>query len=200
MEFELVPFEMRYDDLSVSVAAHPRGGFCFVEYTLRGDLTNVVVPQEGDHERADELWLGSCFELFVKFSEDSQQYLEYNVGFDGRWNLFQFDDHCEGKSEVSMEELDTTIRCGKKVVRVSIMLPWEVFQESKCGFAAVLKHSDGSRSFWALGHDTKSPDLHNDSFFNVTLAPEGINVSETTGEQRLQGVLKVLQEQDKLPS
>ncbi len=193
MEFELVPFEKRNDDLSVSVSAHPRGGFCFVEYTLRGNLTDIVRPEEVDHERADELWLNSCFELFAKFSPESKEYLEYNFGFDGRWNLFQFDDHCSGKKEIDLDELDNTVRCGTKVVRVSVMLPWEIFEQTMCGFAAILKHSDGSRSFWALGHDSETADLHNDKFFSATLTPEAINVKAETGEQRLNGIVKMMQ-------
>ena len=63
-------------------------------YTMYGRITDVRIPCVSSSERADNLWLHTCFEAFV--SADGSAYYELNFSPSTEWALYQFDSYRTG--------------------------------------------------------------------------------------------------------
>ena len=66
-------------------------------YKISGNLPFVMsTDSNSKHLRKDELWLGNCFEFFIR-STHSNEYLEFNLSPEGSWNVFHFDSYRKNK-------------------------------------------------------------------------------------------------------
>lgn len=169
--FRLIPFaqEPRVAGLTLHGSVELDGSVVRAEYVLTGELTALVIPASASpRERCDGLWRNTCFELFIAPCEQ-QDYLEINVSPSGNWNAYRFTGYREGMASLAVTRL--TSRCAHDQEALRIGFEIEVGETSciaaPCELAvtAVIEHSDGARSYWALAHKNDRPDFHRrDSF------------------------------------
>ena len=116
--------------------------------------------------RADNLWQTTCFELFVRNSNDNG-YREFNFSPSQRWAAYRFEGYREG-----MAQLD--LAAGPQIVTESgdelfVQTVWlaraDVANVVAIGLCAVIEELNGRKSFWALAHGRDEPDFHDPACF-----------------------------------
>ena len=91
MEFQLIQFNGNRD-LRCSLDLLTDGlQFSFEVPHAR----ELIWPDYESIRRADNLWLSTCFELFLA-GESQPGYTEFNVSPSGAWNCYRFDDYRHG--------------------------------------------------------------------------------------------------------
>jgi hypothetical protein len=129
-----------------------------------------VLPA-GDGGRADELWRRTCFEAFLRAS-DEDAYQEWNFAPSGDWAAYDFCAYREGMSNaqvgaapyIRMEDNLTWWTLGATIA-VPSGRSWDF------GLSAVLEEKDGTKSYWALAHPAgDKPDFHHPDCFAARLA------------------------------
>lgn len=141
-------------------------------FLLEGELDLLRLPApkpQAARTRRDELWNGTCFELFWG-PRGSAAYTELNVSPAGDWNLYDFDAYREGMRPAALSEtpvLESAATASGRVWRGSCPLAHDGPLEA--GATAVLAREDGTREYWALGHGGVKPDFHLRSSFLLVL-------------------------------
>lgn len=128
-----------------------------------------VIPKLTEPWRADELWLTTCFEAFLR-PEGEASYREWNFAPSGNWAAFDFSSHREGMARadvgsppyIRMEDNFTWWALGATIA-VDAETQWEL------GLSAVLEEKDGIKSYWALAHEGEEPDFHDPGCFVARL-------------------------------
>ncbi len=198
MNFELVSNTPRPNDPIVAVDIHSRGEVYFVEFSIRGDRSDIVIPEMCEEtERKGKLTEESHFELFAANKEDSK-YTQFIFSLNNRWNCFNFTDYKEGKTQPQIDEMDIQLRPAKVIFRVSAMLPADILNDRLCGIFATLKHTDGSESIWTLTGAEKPEDTHSMDNFIAEFVGESISVSDERNSQRLDGIVEAMKSKGKL--
>lgn len=198
MNFELVSNAPRANDPVVSVDIHSRDEFYFVEFSIRGNRDDIVIPEMcEDTERKGNLSEESHFELFAANKENSQ-YSQFIFSLNNRWNCFNFTDYKEGKTQPQIDEMDIQIRPAKVILRISAMLPADKLNNRLCGISAMLKFSDGTKSTWTLKGAEKPEDTHCRDNFTAEFISESINVSDERNSQRLDGIVDAMKSKGRL--
>ncbi|MEZ0243623.1 MAG: hypothetical protein ACAH11_09630, partial [Sphingomonas sp.] len=64
------------------------GDEVLLRYLVRG--SNLLLPEARSPERADELWMTTCFEMFVMPQSDDEAYFEFNFSPSTRWAAYAF--------------------------------------------------------------------------------------------------------------
>ncbi|HEV2815974.1 MAG TPA: DOMON-like domain-containing protein [Allosphingosinicella sp.] len=145
-------------------------------FMAEGKLTRTRIPAERASARADELWLGTCFEAFLR-SPDAETYVELNFSPSTEWAAWRFEFYRSGmrQAEIDPPTVKTMI-AGKYLAVVAAvalgplteLVPWQTWE---VGLAAVIEAQDGSVSHWALVHPPGLPDFHHRDCFAADLAP-----------------------------
>ena len=153
---------------TVAVMVERSGSEVLLRYDL-SDPTDVAWPEAAAPGRADELWRFTCFELFL-VHDNGERYVEFNFSPSGRWAAYAFDGYRSDMADLAMrrEPIVTRIRGGVDVVCPIDDLPRGDF---RMGLSAVIKQTDGTKSYWALAHAPGPPDFHNPACFTATLPP-----------------------------
>ena len=162
--------------IDVDVArAHPSQ--LRLTYKVTGRIGDLVLPEPGPPERADNLWQHTCLEAFLRPSP-APGYLEFNFAPSLRWAAYRFDAYrqgmrpaeplmprmksaCDGQTALS---LDAVLALG--TLAIGDTGPWRL------GLAAVIEEKTGNKSYWALTHPQGKPDFHHDAGFVLDLPPE----------------------------
>jgi len=151
-----------------------------LSYQLRGNLEAVIIPDalpaDGPQPRADELWRHTCFEAFL-MPGDGPGYREYNFSPSGEWANYTFTDYRQAHETQTSETEDEpmpVIRVNKDMhsltIETEIALAPQVSNHSlRLGLSAVVEHTDGSLSYWALRHPPGKPDFHHIDAFDLQL-------------------------------
>jgi hypothetical protein len=155
-----------------------------LSYQLRADLGSVIIPDalpaDGPQPRADELWRHTCFEAFL-MPADGPGYREYNFSPSREWASYTFRDYRQPHELQISEPEDEpmpVIRVHRDVKRdmhsltieTEIPLAPQVSNHSlRLGLSAVVEHTDGSLSYWALRHPPGKPDFHHIDAFDLQL-------------------------------
>ena len=127
------------------------------------------IPQPAEPTREDGLWQTTCFEAFLRQSEQDG-YREWNFAPSGKWAAYDFTAPREGMAEsaigappyIRMEDNFTWWALGATIA-VDADTSWEL------GLSAVLEEKDGTKSYWALAHPSDKPDFHHPDCFVVRL-------------------------------
>jgi hypothetical protein len=127
-----------------------------------------VIPA-GEPGRADDLWQTTCFEAFLRAS-DEEAYREWNFAPSGEWAAYDFTSHRDGRGDaevpppyVRVEDNLTWWGLGATIA-VDAGKPWEL------GLSAILEEKDGTKSYWALAHPPgDKPDFHDSICFAARL-------------------------------
>lgn len=161
--------------LTVTAEVEREGTELLLRYSVSGPVERVLLPPLSNApERRDELWLHTCFEVFVRPARSSA-YFELNIAPSGDWALYHFDAPRSGMR--SLDASGPAVSFGSEpgllTLRASMDLgtllspavPWEL------SLTAVIKDGSGIRSYWALAHPAGEPDFHDPDCFVLHLPP-----------------------------
>jgi hypothetical protein len=156
-----------------SIARHV-SSLLTISYEVTGIDGEVLVPAKSEiPARKHGLWKETCFELFLA-QEGSTRYRELNLSPAGHWNVYRFDGYREGmREEPAFAVFPFTVRRLPDTLRVTADIDLRGILRSsppvEVGVSAVLKHTDGEISYWALTHQGPSPDFHRRDAFLIEL-------------------------------
>ncbi len=145
-----------------------------LRYIAAGSIADLVVPEPQAPERRDELWMTTCFEIFLK-PVGSSAYIEFNFSPSTRWAAYAFDAHRSGMRDLAISDppvIATAVEPKRLVVDVSLAvdLPATAYDAA---ISAVIEDRAGPKSFWALAHPAGGPDFHDNACFAADLpAPD----------------------------
>jgi hypothetical protein len=155
-----------------SVARH--GSTLAIRYELHGELTELDIPAPtGQPGRRHGLWEETCFEFFLSL-QDSAAYWEFNLSPAGPWNVYRFQAYRQGMAEetaFTALPLELQKRGNALVLDLELNMAKIVpaNQALQVGISAVIKLSDGRRSYWALTHPGPQADFHRRDGFILSL-------------------------------
>lgn len=188
MTHALHPFaeSLRHLKTTVTVERKPHGlDFSFVLMGARPvDLGEVVLRPLLDprsRSRRDEIWKGTCLELFVGPS-DGRNYVELNLCPSGDWNAYAFDNYRQGMRQLEDVEpplvSHSTSPIGDHHIWTARLSSNQTGGELERILAspslvlsatAVIEYQDGVREYWALTHSGEKPDFHIRESFRLAL-------------------------------
>jgi hypothetical protein len=157
-----------------------KDGCISVEYDLYGALDHLVIPASTalEDKRCNELWLHTCFEIFLKEQGDlSSSYIECNFSPAGTWNIYRFSSY---RKEMEPAELVrapeiTVVKTGKIFsLKAEIEIAGLISSASAIdvGVSCIVESRDGKLGHWALSHPGETADFHNPRAFEVRLSAE----------------------------
>lgn len=154
--------------------AFPRHGELQLTYSITGAIEDVQVPPQAGSGRADELWRTTCFELFVRTTNDNG-YWEFNFSPSSQWAAYRFDAYRSGRSDEKEVAVRIQPRAGREHFELSVRLAFDhpglAACERSCrlGLSAIIEETSGRNSYWALAHPPGDPDFHHPSSFALDL-------------------------------
>ena len=119
----------------------------------------LIWPDYESIRRADNLWLSTCFELFLA-GESQSGYTEFNVSPSGAWNCYQFDDYRHGMQPSPCWQL-TELEQDDGMVTASFSGELNAGLV-RLGPAAILQNTAGKIEHFGLSHGHQ-PDFHDSS-------------------------------------
>jgi hypothetical protein len=168
---EMQPLSVR----SVEVEASRVGGGVMLKYVV--EPADDLILRDFQAERRDNLWRGTCFELFVR--PPSGGYVEFNFAPLFAWNAYSFADWRMGRRAFQLEEAprmaDSRIDGRKESFpgrhALDVILGPEIARLSPAtaSIAAVIEEEGGTMSYWALAHPPGPPNFHHPDCFVASL-------------------------------
>lgn len=135
-----------------------------IRYSIEGDTSHV----DWSGSRTEELWRGTCFELFFK-EEDSENYSELNFAPDGRFCHYELSAYRTiAGTGTGIEHTVEMIRKDESL-EIVITATGEDFSSKRLAFSTILADCNGEREFWALTHFDGKPDFHAPELFLPSL-------------------------------
>jgi hypothetical protein len=140
-----------------------------MSFRLRGELGRVVFPPRTSSLRVDGLWEHTCFEAFIA-PEGRAHYVELNVSPSTEWAAYAFDGYRRGMRPLTLPRApEIAVIESPSEVRVTADVDFGVIEDAPwpwcVGLNAVIAHSAGTRSYWALRHPAAKPDFHDAAGF-----------------------------------
>ena len=140
----------------------------YAEILVKGELDKFDFDDPQELERKNELWKGTCFELFLA-NKKSSEYIELNLTPSLAWNLYHFEDIHKGMSEISVEDKPfiESSKIGNRY-RLRYRLNLENFtinEETLFNATAILLRRDNERTFWSALDLREKPDFHDKAYF-----------------------------------
>lgn len=143
-----------------------------IEYDLSGlnHLADLPAPSPNPARRL-QLWQQTCFELLWGPIHHAN-YWEFNASPAGDWNVFAFTDYRHGMAEeprITALQISTQRRPRGLSLACAIPVA-DLENPGPCRLApaAIIRLSNGQRTFWATHHPGESPDFHHPSAFTLT--------------------------------
>jgi hypothetical protein len=156
---QLVSFD-QCKDLRVSADARRNGHALEFVFCLEGNTGDIVIPDPSQPRRVSGLWQATCFEAFV--ATGTASYIELNFAPSGEWAAYYFTKYREGMAE--LEITPPKINFSERCLTATVELRGH--SGAPLNLAAVIEHSSGVRSYWALAHpSTNRPDFHSRDCF-----------------------------------
>jgi len=157
------------------LAGEAKNGSLMLSFCLTGDISALSIPECRSPQRADHLWLHTCFEAFVMQGE-GPAYREFNFSPSGEWAVYDFQSYRNaGMQERALEnELSPAIKVHRTMDRLELaaeicqgLLPHG--RVLRLGLSAIVEDADGILSYWALRHPPGKPDFHHPEAFALQL-------------------------------
>ncbi len=135
---------------------------------------SLLLPQEGEPRRADELWKATCFEAFLK-GPASEAYVELNFSPSFAWAAYSFNGYRAGMGPLAVT-LDPEIWISPAgdyfFLSAEFENPFPPDAPLMMGLSAVIEEQDGTKSYWALAHPPEGPpNFHHPACFVLELPP-----------------------------
>lgn len=150
-----------------------------IEFTVTPEAA-LALPAPARPGRADELWLTTCFEVFVK-ADGAESYLEFNFSPSGAWAAYHFAGYREGRQKLPLA-WEPNVEPLAHEGRFSLFAEFDASSfpkgRARIGLSAVIEETDGSKSYWALNHPLGEPDFHHADCFALEL-PDGTDIASS---------------------
>lgn len=147
---------------ALNVQAQASGDSLLLTYVVSGDIPRLTVPESRPPARIDGLWRTTCFEIFLR-AAGSEAYQEFNFSPSGQWAAYSFTEYRQGMAALDQPQ-PPRIACvstpERLEVEVQLHSPLLAHRDLRAALSAVLTHSDGQISYWALAHPQPKPDFH----------------------------------------
>lgn len=174
--FSLEPFPSArpLPSVTMAVTIARQANALAISYKLLGRLREVVIPEPAAvPNRQDGLWRDTCFEFFLAV-RGSPPYWEFNLSPAGHWNSYRFTSYREGmRVEPVFTALPFTVETQRHALTLALELELSKIVSAdpalEVAISAVLRHMDGSVSYWALTHRGSQPDFHRRDSFIIAL-------------------------------
>ncbi|MFC1522998.1 DOMON-like domain-containing protein [Elusimicrobiota bacterium] len=161
-------------DLNIKGSVSRGSNKLVICYELHGPLTEIVIPALADTPiRRNELWEKTCFEFFLSGGR-SGPYWEFNLSPSGHWNVYHFKDYRrEMQEELSLAALPFAVRKSAQAFQLELEFNLDVIvkadQPLNIAVSAVIEHTKGALTYWALTHPGPQPDFHRQDGFIIEL-------------------------------
>jgi len=158
---------------AIDVAINRADSRMTLRYTAAGNIDALDVPSLTTPARTDELWRGTCFELFLQAAGE-MDYREFNFSPSRQWAAYLFDDYRRGMHTLELAEpprieVEITPQTLTQTVFLSLAGTFLDTNSLLAGLSAVVRKKDGSVSYWALAHPAAKPDFHAPGSFTFAL-------------------------------
>jgi hypothetical protein len=165
--FRLQPFPATDPLPGLQITGHAIRGsrVLAIRYALMGPRAGIVLPPPADRPaRKHGLWNETCFEFFLAV-KGSPQYWEFNLSPAGHWNVYGFAAYRQGmREEMGFSSLPFGVAVRPDWFALSVELDLDRILPPapalEVAISAVIKHSDGKVSAWALTHCGPQADFH----------------------------------------
>jgi hypothetical protein len=122
-----------------------------------GNTSRLIIPPPAPPVRTADLWLTTCFELFV--ADEGSSYREFNLSPSGAWAAYRFDQHRQGMQETGAH-VEIEISNNDKALTIISKIESQFPLPGQIGLTAVIKESDGMIRYWATAFAPGEPDFH----------------------------------------
>lgn len=165
---ELRPFAAEERTRGFALRAEIEGAH--VVWELCGPLGLVRIPARAARaSRRTGLWNATCFEAFFAGSaEEGAPYVELNVSPSGDWNAFALASYRTGLAELEVHAAPR-IEIARSAEFLRVECEFRIPEARLASLTAVLEHTDGEFSYWALAHTGAEPDFHRKDSFVLAL-------------------------------
>ncbi len=161
---KLLPFFKKSPLFSISADVRRVENIFTVSYEVNDQKNALSLPAEfratsSELVRADNLWEDTCFELFLRPS-NQKIYYEFNFSLNSKWNAYQFDEYRSPQPPKRTNHFlaQSMGWDGKKLV---VELSGQVqLEDSEISLTAIIKEHSGIKHYFALAHLGDKPDFH----------------------------------------
>lgn len=133
-----------------------------LRYLVHGHIEMLDLPSAATTARADDLWLRTCFEAFLRVPGDPG-YIELNFSPSTQWAAYRFDGYraeMRAATNVLQPQYDIRIDDQRYDLLAFVELALGDFPVWQAGLCAVIEEKSGGKSYWALAHPPGAPDFH----------------------------------------
>ena len=144
-----------------------------LRYRLDEDVAAVRLPAPAAIGRGSRLWQHTCFEAFVGIAGDTS-YQEFNFSPSAAWDAYSFASYRDGApmgTDTPPPEIQVRGDTTALTVETCISINLDRHAVWRVALSAVIEHTDGRLTYWALHHPPGQPDFHHPSAFVLQLDP-----------------------------
>ena len=166
-----LPLELHPDSIGTAVTGiavnvtHPQPNQLLLAYSVSAAVRDLRIPPRVESGRADELWMHTCFEAFIRTSTDAGYY-EFNFSPSTQWAAYEFTGYRSGM-QIATTIQAPPIAMGFQPSSFTLSTRLELDQiklargeKWHLGLSAVIEEQNGRTSYWALTHPPGKPDFH----------------------------------------
>ena len=164
--FALIPYPApNIPAIKITGSAARAENFLSIQYIVRGDILNILLPTSSTNARRDELWKATCFEFFLA-TPQSPEYWEFNMSPSSDWNIYHMDAYRRAgfREESLIQQLPFEFKQedGSLSLAISVdlspIMPLE--KNIQLGITAIIQTKAGIETYWALAHPGAQADFH----------------------------------------
>lgn len=141
-------------------------------YVVAGKIGDLRLAAVTAPARTGELWEHTCFEAFVRASQDGA-YREFNFAPSTQWAAYRFAGYREGMAvanEIAAPRFEVSSGAERFKLHVSLELAgMSAGAALRFALSAVIEETSGRKSYWALAHPPGKPDFHHPDGFALEL-------------------------------
>ncbi len=117
--------------------------------------------------RRDELWQSTCFELFLRETEQSR-YIEINVSPEGYWNIYEFDAYRSPQPpKTHLQAKMNKIKVLPNSLEAEFEAPFLPNTLYEGSLTAVIALNENEKVYLAHTHSGEKPDFHHLQSFTI---------------------------------
>jgi len=159
MKHQLTPYNQN-SNIKIISTLEQNKNLLHLTFKLSGDIKHYKFPKTKKEERKDELWRGSCFELFLATEED-EAYYEFNFSPTLAWNSYRLEYYrAEPKKIDEVELIEFEVKKTQETLFIEIILDVQTLQFNSYNLATILLNKQDKREFWSLKAKGDTPDFH----------------------------------------
>ena len=156
------------ENITVKTIIQLQDNLLKLNYQIVGDLSNYHFPQNSKQQRADELWLDSCFELFISHPHKNE-YWEINISPSTEWNIYHFTSY---KEDMRVSNIISTPTIKSYRYEHEYKLSFETIIQKEnfdklllINLCVILLDKKGVRNFYSMDRREGSPNFHDRACF-----------------------------------